>query len=57
MMVIHNIKHFFQFFAIRIKQEQATKLHQKYFHLYDPLYYNKQKVTSSKIVPEIFSFV
>ena len=56
-MAIHSIKHFFQFFAIKTKKEQATKLHQKYFYSYDPLYYNKQKVTSNKIVPEIFSFV
>ena len=32
-------------FTITNKKEQATKLHQKYFHSYDTFYYNKQKRT------------
>ena len=36
------------------KKEQAINLCQKYFNLYDPFYYNKQKGTSNKFVPQIF---
>ena len=44
-------------FTIINKKKQATYLCQKYFNFYDTFYYNKQKGTSNKFVPGIFSFV
>ena len=44
-------------FNIKMKNEQAIKICQKYFHCYDTFYNNKQKVTKNKFAPEIFSFV
>ena len=44
-------------FTIINKKEQAANLHHKYFHSYDTFYYHKQKGTSNKFAPEIFSFL
>ena len=42
---------------IKTKNEEAINLRQKYIHSYDTFYNNKHKVTSNKLVPEIFKFL
>ena len=44
-------------FRVIKKKEEAIMLLQKNFHLYDPFNNNKQKATSNKVPPEIFSFL
>ena len=46
---------FFSFFTIITKKEQAINSRQKYFHSYDLIYYNKLKVTSKKIVTDLYN--
>ena len=43
-------------FTIINKKEEEIKLRQKYFHLYDTFYNNKQKGTNNKFALEKFFF-
>ena len=52
--LVRNIKYFSPSFTIIFKKENAINLRWEYFHLYDLLYYNKLKVTSKKIVPDLY---
>ena len=53
-MLIHTTSNIFTIFTTKTKKEQAINLCQKYFNSYDPFYYQNQKGTSNKFVPEIF---
>ena len=53
-MLIHVTSNIFTISTNKTKKEQAISLCQKYFNSYDPIYYQNQKGTSNKFMPEIF---